>query len=169
MAKIEVNGRQATHYCTVCGALWATRDPAPNLPDGGWSQISDLCGKCRDNVALNDQVKPLHAPVEDFGLMYVEAQPDRAPAPRVKRSRIITITMDIDVTDAPDRVIYQDVEDILVHALRHHDTSPIGKDIVSPGRYPYAPNSYRIDAHYAKDGKPYQIGDDVFGEAPSDE
>ena len=85
-------------------------------------------------------------------------------APRVKHSRIITITMDIDVSDSPDRVIYQDVEDILVHALRNHDTSPIGENIVAPNRYPFAPNSYRIDAHYAKDGKPYQIHDSVFGE-----
>lgn len=96
---------------------------------------------------------------------------DTSEAPKqqpVTHSRIITLTMEIDVTDAPDRVIYQDVEDILVHALRHHDKLPIGENIVSPGRYPYAPNSYRIDAAYAKNGKPYQIGDDVFGEASSD-
>lgn len=93
---------------------------------------------------------------------------DTSEAPKqqpTKHSRIITITMDIDVSASPDRVIYQDVEDILVHALRHHDTLPIGENIVSPGRYSYAPNSYRIDAEYAKNGVRYQIGDDVFGKA----
>lgn len=88
-----------------------------------------------------------------------------APKPMPpRRSRIITLTMEIDVTDSPERTIYQDVEDILVHALKHHETAPIGVTITPPFirrmRQCY-PNTYRIDAHYAKDGTPFQISDEA--------
>ena len=91
---------------------------------------------------------------------------DFAPKPMPpRRSRIITLTMEIDVTDSPERTIYQDVEDILVHALRNHDRPDVnsGAVVTIPFRRMRQcyPNTYRIDAHYAKDGKPFQISDEA--------
>ena len=163
MGKVTVGGRVATHYCNVCGALWMLFDAMPGAPEGGWSLVSAECGPCCDNVSMGDQIRSLPAPAEDFGVMFVEAQPDRAPAPRVQHSRIITLKMVIDVTDSTGRTIYQDVEDILVHALRNHDRIDIGKDITMPHNrlLQHYPNTYRIDAHYAKDGVEFQISDEA--------
>ena len=50
---VEVNGRAPTHYCRVCGALWADFGES-------WSLVSAACGKCCDNVPMGEQIAPLH-------------------------------------------------------------------------------------------------------------
>lgn len=89
-----------------------------------------------------------------------------APKPMPpRRRRIITLTMEIDVTDSPERTIHQDVEDILVHALRNHDRPDVnsGAVVTIPFRRMRQchPNTYRIEAHYARDGVEYQISDEA--------
>ena len=49
---VEVNGRAPTHYCRVCGALWADFGES-------WSLVSAACGKCCDNVPMGEQIAPL--------------------------------------------------------------------------------------------------------------
>lgn len=56
---IEVRGKQATHYCSQCGALWATLPPMVGLPDGGWTLVSNSCGQCCDNAPMAGQILPI--------------------------------------------------------------------------------------------------------------
>jgi len=87
-----------------------------------------------------------------------------APKPMPpRRSRVITLKMVIDVSDSPERNIDQDVEDMLVYALRNHDRIDIGKDIAMPYRRMRQchPNTLRLDAHYAREGVEYQISDEA--------
>lgn len=49
------NGRSATHYCEICGALWQSYADS-------WSLISLHCGSCCDNAVMGDQIIPIHAP-----------------------------------------------------------------------------------------------------------
>ena len=44
-----------THVCKTCGAFW-------KLWADSWSLVSRECGKCCDNVAMEDQIELL----EDF-------------------------------------------------------------------------------------------------------
>jgi hypothetical protein len=38
---------EATHYCVVCAARWV------NHGDGSWSLVSNDCGPCCENVAMD--------------------------------------------------------------------------------------------------------------------
>jgi hypothetical protein len=55
MPAVTVNEREATHYCTECGALWWDQQTA-------WSLVSRHCDKCCDNAPMGDQIKPLPRP-----------------------------------------------------------------------------------------------------------
>lgn len=56
---VAVNGREATHYCDQCGALWAELPAMEGLPHGGWTLVSATCGQCCDNAPMGKQIVAL--------------------------------------------------------------------------------------------------------------
>ena len=63
---IIVNGKTATHYCNLCGALWASLPPDKVFPDGGWTLVSHFCGPCCDNARMGEQIQPIFVDAEDL-------------------------------------------------------------------------------------------------------
>jgi hypothetical protein len=78
-APVAPEGREPTHRCKVCGALWVKLPPTPL---GGWSLWSRSCGPCCDNAEMGEQIEP----ISDFrrlcdpGPMGESAAPE-TPAP----------------------------------------------------------------------------------------
>ncbi len=65
---LPVTTVEATHRCTVCGALWVLWPPDPTWPEGhplrpgSWSCLTlATMGKCCDNEPMGAQIEPLGA------------------------------------------------------------------------------------------------------------
>lgn len=57
---VKVNGKVATHYCKLCGALW-------HMTGIYWHLVSTTADECCDNVEMGGQIAPLALPVTPAG------------------------------------------------------------------------------------------------------